>query len=153
MLKTAVEQATTQMQQQPSATWATCNGYSQVVFTLPSGYKAQVSAVSVWNGSTFVSYFNGTTTTPSGCTPNSAQLLTITVTNANVNPSQTSSLSTVVADPNARSVQTTTTGTPTSIIFVQQPTDTINGSAISPPPVIAFLVGTSVLLHHTAQLR
>ncbi|MFZ0058947.1 MAG: hypothetical protein WAL35_02735, partial [Acidimicrobiales bacterium] len=64
VLRSAAEEATAQLQQQSSTLWGDCGGASQVAFSLPTGYMAQISP-SYWNGSAFVQ--------APPCIPNAAQ--------------------------------------------------------------------------------
>ena len=122
VLRTAAEEATAQIQAQSSTLWANCGGAAQVTFTnIPSGYTAQITAVTYWNG---VSY-------AASCTGNSPQLVTITVTYQGIS----NSISTVIDRPPVRAV--TPASTATQVVFLESPTNSTAGSPFSASPVVA----------------
>jgi hypothetical protein len=124
VLRTAAEEATTQLQAQSTTVWAGCNGWKQVSFTtpaLPTGYSAQISSVTYWNGVSFAST----------CTANSPQLVTITVTYQGLS----SSISTVVDEPLVHA--TAVASTATQLVFLESPTNSTAGSALTAAPVVA----------------
>ena len=135
VLRSAASEATSQLQQQSSASWTNCTGASQVTFVnVPAHYMVAISAVSYWNGTTFVAATS--TSSPSfssPCAPNAAQLVTITVTTLN---NYSYNISTVVDDPQARPVQVGVT--PTKLVFLGTIGTGQSGSALSPPPVVAL---------------
>jgi hypothetical protein len=123
VLRSAAEEVTTWLQQQPSTFWGTCPGavMAPAQFSLPSGYTAQVSTAEYWNGATF-------STT---CVPNAAQLNVISVTYKG----SVYTISVVVDDPLAHPIPVA--GAATKLVFVGQPGSVSAGSALSPPPVVA----------------
>jgi trimeric autotransporter adhesin len=146
VLRTAAEQATTQLQQQSSTLWQNCSGAGPsgttgaISFSLPTGgngYTAAVTSVQYWSStsSTFgsASTWNSSTSAYSPCVPNAPQLLQITVTST-LNSAQ-STISLVVDDPQARPVPTP--GAATQLVFIGQPGDGTSGSNLSPQPIVA----------------
>jgi len=125
VLRSAAEQATSQLQQQSSTLWGNCGGAALVVFSLPTGYSASLlssTSPEYWNGSSF-----GT-----ACVGNSPQLITITVTYKG----SSYSISTIVDDPLTRAIAVA--GTPTKLVFVGQPGNGVAATALSAPPVVAI---------------
>ncbi|HXZ82226.1 MAG TPA: hypothetical protein VED84_00565 [Acidimicrobiales bacterium] len=129
VLRSAAEEATTQLQQQSSTLWGDCGGASSVQFSLPTGYTAQIAAT-YWNGSAFVS--------PPPCIPNAAQQDTISVTYKGT----VYQIVIVVDDPLAPSFTVGTTST--QLAFVQQPASSgiAAGSNLSPWPMVAVEDGS-----------
>ena len=123
VLRSASEEVITQIQQQPAALFESCSGAAQVAFSLPSGYTAQITTVKYWNGSIFAA----------ACTPNAAQLITLTVTDATSGRTYTNNF--VVDDPLARPV--VTPGAAAQLAFVVQPGNSTMSSTLSPEPVVA----------------
>jgi hypothetical protein len=119
-LRSAANQATSQIQQQPSALWG-CPDVSTVTFSMPNNYTAQITGRSFWNGSTF---------TPT-CIPNAPRLYTITVT---YNGSS-QSISTAIYDPLNRTVIKGTVAT--RLVFVGTPSNGAAGVPLNPTPVVA----------------
>lgn len=117
VVKTAAEEAITQLQEQSTAQWAQCPGAAQVSFTkpaLPTGYTATI-APQYWNGSSF----------QATCIADSAELDTISVThNSNVYL-----ISVVVDDPVIPPVSVGQTVA--SLAFVEQPSSPGNVAAIA----------------------
>ncbi len=126
VLRTAAEQATTQIQQEPSAAWACpSTDASSVTFTLPTGYTATIPVANVqyWNAAA-----SGFTPT---CVANSAQLITINVVYSNT----TYQISFVVDDSQQRPLNAA--GAAAKLAFIGQPGSTTGGYPISPPPIVA----------------
>ncbi|MGD0220411.1 MAG: hypothetical protein ABSC73_08160, partial [Acidimicrobiales bacterium] len=122
VLRTAAEEATSQLQQQSSTVWGNCSGASGVNFSLPSGYTATISP-EYWSST--LAEFTST------CVANATQLDVITVTFAG----STYQISIVVDDPLARPVAAA--GASYQLIFLSQPSSGVSASALSPPPVVA----------------
>ena len=126
VLRTASEQAVSQLQQQTSSEFGTCPGTYSVNFSLgATGYTAAITQVQYWNGSSF-----GST-----CVVNAPQLITITVTG----PTGTQySVSVVVDGPLARPVSCATTAT--QLVFLQIPNigSEFAGSAFGNQPQVAI---------------
>jgi hypothetical protein len=122
VVKTAAEEAITQLQEQSATQWAQCPGASQVTFNkpaLPTGYTATI-APQYWNGSSF----------QATCIADSAELDTISVThNSNVYL-----ISVVVDDPVIPPVLVGQTAA--SLAFVEQPS--------SPGSVAAIAAGANL---------
>ncbi len=136
VLRTAAEQAISQIQSQSDPLYASCpalsyyqpGGGGAVTFTgLPTGYTASITALQYWNATS-----SSFTTVQSSCTANSIQWLTVTVTETT--NGATFQINFVVSDPNARPVTSTTA---TQLVFVTQPGNGTAGSAPSPQPVVA----------------
>ena len=123
VLRQIAEQATTQVQQEPTSYWSTCPNSPTLSFTVPSGYSTPTTVVSYWNSST--STF-GTT-----CVPNSAQMLTMTVTYQGTSYS----ISTVVYDSQSKPVPSF--GAATQLAFLAPMTSSISGTPLSTAPVVA----------------
>ena len=117
VVKTAAEEAITQLQEQSATQWAQCPGASQVTFNkpaLPTGYTATI-APQYWNGSSF----------QATCIADSAELDTISVThNSNVYL-----ISVVVDDPVIPPVLVGQTAA--SLAFVEQPSSSGSIAAIA----------------------
>ncbi len=108
VLRTATEEATTQIQQAATTLSGFCNAAGAVNLTLPSGYSWSISSVQYWNGSSFVSGV-------SNCTSGSSQRITVTVTSNGVSYNVT----VVVADPLAPTPPTP--GAASQLVFLQTP--------------------------------
>jgi hypothetical protein len=125
VLRTAAEEAITQIQQAPSAQWGSCSpnptDTSNVSFTFPtgSGYTASITSVLYWNSAT--SSFTGTCVPSTSLSPqvNSPQLVQVTVTSST---GAQASISFVVSDPQARAVPSP--GTETHLAFISPVTGT-----------------------------
>jgi type II secretory pathway pseudopilin PulG len=117
VVKTAAEEAITQLQEQSTTQWAQCPGASQVTFNkpaLPTGYTATI-APQYWNGSSF----------QTNCIADSAELDTISVThNSNIYL-----ISVIVDDPVIPPVLVGQTVT--SLAFVEQPSSPSNVATIA----------------------
>jgi len=142
VLRSASEQAISQVGQQSGALFASCesagpSGPGQVNFSLPAGYTAVVSSVQYWNASATPPVFNppstwsGTSFSP--CIPSAPQLLTITVTAAASGTS--SSIRSVVDDQQSRSV--TGAGAATQLVFLTEPGNGTAGTNLGPQPAVA----------------
>ena len=142
VLRSASQQAISQVGQQSGALFASCesagpSGPGQVNFSLPAGYTAVVSSVQYWNASATPPAFNppstwiGTSFSP--CIPNAPALLTITVTAASSGTS--SSIRSVVDEQQARSVAGA--GGATQLVFLTEPGNGTAGSNLSPEPAVA----------------
>ena len=123
VLRTAVEEATSAIQQNASVAFA-CPDTYVVSFNpaLPTGYSGTVSSVKYWNGSAFTST----------CQAAQPQLIAVSVTYSGA----TYSISTVVDDPLARSIATP--GASTKLVFVGQPGNGVAAQTLSSPPVVAI---------------
>ena len=142
VLRSASQQAISQVGQQPGALFASCesagpSGPGQVNFSLPAGFTAVVSSVQYWNASATPPAFSqpstwlGTSFSP--CIPNAPALLTITVTAASSGAS--SSIRSVVDEQQARSVAGA--GGATQLVFLTEPGNGTAGSNLSPEPAVA----------------
>ena len=134
VLRSATQQAISQIQQQPDPLYVSCaytstyqTGPNQVVFSLPPTYSASVSQVQYWNGTTF-------TTNHAQCIANSPQWITIVVKN-NVTGQQFPS-NFIVDDPYAPPVPVG--GPAYQLVFVQQPSGADAGTAFGTQPAIAI---------------
>ena len=137
VLRTAAEQATSLIQQQPASAWTTCAeaNLTSSQFTLPTGYSASVlptthtpSPIQYWNPSPASPAKPGFQT---ACVANQAVLVVITITHN----TSTYQISIVVEDPQTR--PTAPSGAAAQLVFIGQPGSTISGSSISPPPIVA----------------
>ncbi len=128
VLRTAAEETTSLLQQQPATAWQDCSGASDInssnLLQLPSGYTATISA-EYWNSTPPPPSFTST------CVPNATQLDLITVTYAG----KTYQISVVVDDPLARPVAQA--GASYQLVFLSQPSSGVSASGLSPTPVVA----------------
>ncbi len=125
VLRTAAEQATTQVQQAATTLGGFCNAAAAVNFTLPSGYSGAIPSTSVqyWTGSSFVAGV-------ASCTSLSSQRFTVTVTSNRLS----GSITVVVADPLAPTPPTA--GVASQLVFLQTPgTSTAGSNFVSQPYV------------------
>src|SRR5271170_2228133 len=131
-IRSASQQAISQIQQQANPLFATCASlsYYQTVgqgaptFNIP-GYTARVTAVQYWNGTGF-------TTTQSSCVANSPQWITITITSNANDQSYTNNF--VVDDPYAPPVPAI--GPAYQLVFATEPAGADAGVPFATQPVI-----------------
>ena len=130
VLRSASEEAISQLQQQTTSEFGTCPGTYNVTFSLPSGYTAAITQVQYWNGSDF-----GSVASPNPCVINAPQLITITVTSST---GSVYSISVVVDGPLARPISCATTAT--QLVFLQIPTagTSVVGSSFGNQPQVAI---------------
>jgi hypothetical protein len=132
VLRSAAEQAISQIQQQSSAQFGQCPVPDAVTFSLPTGYTAALGSVQYWNGSGFGSAC--TVSTAAAPHVNAPQLVAVTVTSpSNVTSSP---LNFVVDDPLVR--PTPVAGAATHLVFLASPNGSVTaGSSFPTQPVIA----------------
>ena len=136
VLRTAAEEAISQIQQQTNTQFGTCPVPDVVNFVLPTGYTATIAPTGYptmyWNGTGFGSEQTSCVpSTSSSPQVNSPQLITITVTSpTNVTSSP---LSFVVDDPQSRPLPVA--GAATKLVFLTSP----NGA----PPTYNSTAGTA----------
>jgi type II secretory pathway pseudopilin PulG len=126
VLRSASEQAISQLEQQTTSEFGTCPGTYSVNFSLGApGYSAVITQIQYWNGSSF-----GST-----CIINAPQLITITVTGPT---GATYSISVVVDGPLAQPISCATTAT--HLVFLQIPNigPETAGSAFGNQPQVAI---------------
>ena len=130
VLRSASEEAISQLQQQTASEFGTCPGTYNVTFSLPAGYTAAITQVQYWNGSNF-----GSVASPNPCVINAPQLITITVTSST---GSVYSISVVVDGPLARPISCATTAT--QLVFLQIPTagTSVVGSSFGNQPQVAI---------------
>jgi type II secretory pathway pseudopilin PulG len=142
VLRSASQQAISQVGQQPGALFASCesagpSGPGQVNFSLPAGYTAVVSSVQYWDASATPPAFDPpsswTGTSFSPCIPNAAELLTITVTAAS--SGQSSTIRSVVDNQQGRPVSGA--GAVSQVVFYTEPGNGTPGTNLSPQPAVA----------------
>ena len=133
VIQSASEQAISQIQQQTNPLYESCapasyyqSGSGAVVFSLPSGWSAQVTAVEYWTGSTF-------TTNVTQCSPNSPEWIGLTVTDTVTGQTYPNNL--IVDDPYAPPVEVATEAE--QLAFVQQPAGATAGNAFTTQPAVA----------------
>jgi type II secretory pathway pseudopilin PulG len=130
VLRSASNQAISEIQQESSTLFANCGGASLVTFNLPSTYSAHITGVQYWNGSAFVPSTGPAFT--SSCTANSPELITITVTSGGTSVT----ISTIVEDPLSRPIPVA--GAATHLVFLGQPGNGTSGSPLGLQPIIAI---------------
>ena len=135
VIRSASEQAISQIQQAPDPLYESCaplsyyqSGPGAVVFALPVGFTAQVTAIQYWTGSTF-------TANVTQCQPNSPQWITITVTDTTTGQSYPNNF--IVDDPYSPPVPVG--GPAYQLVFVQEPSNGDAGVAWSSQPSVAIL--------------
>jgi large repetitive protein len=144
VLRTAAEEAISQIQQQSNAQFGQCPVPNKVTFNLPQtpapGWSATLAPTI--NGTTYsTKYWNGTTYDANACVPstathpqvNSPQLVTVAVTSPTGVVS--SPLSFVVNDVQTRPVPQQ--GTASQLAFLTSPTGGTAGSAFATQPAVA----------------
>jgi type II secretory pathway pseudopilin PulG len=132
VIRSAAQQAISQIQQQPDPLYVSCasasyyqTGSGAVQFTLPTGFAAQVTSVQYWNGSSF-------TTSQSQCTADSPEWITISVSNS-AGQSYTNNF--IVDDPYAPPIPAN--GNAYQLVFLQEPAGATTANNFTTQPVVA----------------
>ena len=152
MLRTASAEVFSAIQQQPNSTFTSCSGANQVNLSgipLPNPsapgtnpYSATISNAQYWSSTTntfTTPPISPPTSCPSGVTGGGPQLLTVSVSFHSASGITSSTITTVVDNPNAPTQASTCPGTKaTQLVWVTQPGDGTAGTALFPSPTVAL---------------